>query len=137
MRKLACKSDKENCTIFTNSSESISNLSKVFAKLSLCILQNYFNYKGRQRSRIRFLRIFKILARFFKVLAKILKDPQGSSVIFEAPTDIFEDLAKESLKISTRTLKSLEDLLNSYISLKILQKSFKDLDKNRKSIKVL
>ena len=58
-------------------------------------------------------------------------------MIFEAPTDIFEDLAKESLKISTRTLKILEDLLNSYISLKILQKSFKDLDKNRKSIKVL
>ena len=137
MRKLACESDKENCTIFTNSFESISNLSKVFAQLSLCILQNYFDYKGPQRSWIRFLRIFKILARFFKVLPKILKDPQGSSVTFEAPTDIFEDLAKESLKISTRTLKILEDLLNSYISLKILQKSFKDLDKNRKSIKVL
>ena len=90
-----CESDKQNCTIFTNCFESISNLSKVFAKLSQWILQNYFNYKGPQRSWIRFLRIFKILARFFKVLAKILKDPRGSSVIFEVPAEIFEDLAKD------------------------------------------
>ena len=58
-----CESDKQNWTIFTNSSESISNVTcskvhvHVFAKLSLWILQNSFNYQDPQRSWIWFLRI--------------------------------------------------------------------------------
>ena len=105
-----------NWTIFTNSFDSILNLrcSKVFAKLSLWILQTCFNYQDPQRSWIWFLRIFKILARFFKVLAKILKDPRGSSVIFEVPAEIFEDLAKDLQRSQQELWWSWQDLGRSF-----------------------